>query len=739
MIDQRGSSTSGPRRRKLARWWRARPLVRQMDATDCGPSCLLMVLQEHGGHASISELRVLAETDRSGTTLLGLTRAARTLGFEAHGARGSYESLQREQTPLIAHLNLPDGREHFVVVDRVRISGVDVRDPAWGRRYLPRREFEQIWTSRAVLLLGGAALGPSPPPRFTPLNDRWRFLRPYRMALTWTLLLGFLSSLLGFASALATRTILDTILPTGEFPPIAGLGVLLLALLSLRTLLSRWRVHQSVRLSEAAEEGMHREVLNRLLSIPDHLLRGRTEGELLSRVSDATHLQRGIVELTTSLLLETLVILIALALLAYLAPPLAGLLLLMIPLAGALLLQSMRSVRERRLELAGAHAELQAQWIELFSGLGEIQGARAQDRQADRTGMAFARLQQGLTGLTLAQTATGLRGQWIGGGVGVLLLIVGSYFYLEGTLGLGDLVAAQLIAGVLLSSLERVLAALAMAIELRVVRDRLRDLLDLPTPPPTAPDKAPLLGGIRLEAISLDRARGGAVLREVDLHLPVGCWSALTGPNGAGKSTLLQLLSGRIPPTSGRILCEGATPEPAGHGSPPGPYGGSDHRYRSTLSPERISRWVRVVPDEVPIFSGALAENVFLDGNYPSAPQVLDDLALIESERWAARFPLGWMTPVGGAARRLSAGERQMVGLLRALAGGPRILLIDEGIAWLDPEWHQRVVTFLSHFRLDRSLLVVSHDPRLLRAADRILELRDGSITSLPSATGSAR
>ena len=75
------------------------PVVRQYDRVDCGPACLLAVLRFHGGDTGLAPVRSLAGTDASGTSLLGLYRAAQTLGFDARGATGDYESLRSVKEP----------------------------------------------------------------------------------------------------------------------------------------------------------------------------------------------------------------------------------------------------------------------------------------------------------------------------------------------------------------------------------------------------------------------------------------------------------------------------------------------------------------------------------------------------------------------------------------------------------------------------------------------------------------
>ncbi len=83
------------------------PVVRQYDRVDCGPACLLAVLRFHGGDAGLAPVRSAAGTDASGTSLLGLYQAAETLGFDARGATGDYESLRSVKGAVDSHRAVP--------------------------------------------------------------------------------------------------------------------------------------------------------------------------------------------------------------------------------------------------------------------------------------------------------------------------------------------------------------------------------------------------------------------------------------------------------------------------------------------------------------------------------------------------------------------------------------------------------------------------------------------------------
>src|ERR1700737_4302451 len=164
------------------------PKVRQQDATDCGVACLASIARYHRRPISIMRLRLLAQTDQQGTTLLGLSRAAAHLGYSAKAVRGTGDQLSHAPTPAIAHVLNARGERHYVVLERANAKRVWVMDPESGeRRSSPRREFEGKWTGALLLLAPSAAQGAHmvAPGRGARLH---RLMRPHVAPLTLALI-----------------------------------------------------------------------------------------------------------------------------------------------------------------------------------------------------------------------------------------------------------------------------------------------------------------------------------------------------------------------------------------------------------------------------------------------------------------------------------------------------------------------------------------------------------------------
>ncbi len=222
---------------------------------------------------------------------------------------------------------------------------------------------------------------------------------------------------------------------------------------------------------------------------------------------------------------------------------------------------------------------------------------------------------------------------------------------------------------------------------------------------------------LRLEGVGVTLG-GRPVLDGIDLVLEPGEPVALTGPSGSGKTVLCLVLAGALPPSRGRVHLQGLLEVPVGAGAGTGDAaddGGSD----------AVSRSAGLILQTHGLVQGlTAAENVALPLQARRVPpaeaarrtaQALADVGL---EKHAAR-------PVDG----LSGGERQRVGIARAFALDPAVLVADEPTAELDPGNRERVLRlFEAHARNGRVVVVASDDPEVVNSCGRTVVLEHGTL-----------
>jgi predicted double-glycine peptidase len=126
--------------------------IQQLAATECGAACLAMVLAYHGKHVPLAEVSEVTGANRDGVDAMKLLQSARWYGLQARGVKIELDSLRFLEKGSILHWEF----SHFVVFDRLRRDGVDIVDPAYGRRFVPIEKFTQSFTGVVLTLKPGA-------------------------------------------------------------------------------------------------------------------------------------------------------------------------------------------------------------------------------------------------------------------------------------------------------------------------------------------------------------------------------------------------------------------------------------------------------------------------------------------------------------------------------------------------------------------------------------------------------
>lgn len=514
---------------------------------------------------------------------------------------------------------------------------------------------------------------------------------------------------LALALPIALLQVYDRILPqaaTGTLTALAiGVGVAVLLELALRVA----RTEVLSRLAAAAEAGAQTEAMNRIARTPASAFQAHGNGWYWERLAAIGTLREAWSSPALQAILDLPFAALYLIAVAYIAGPLAlvpaGLLIGMLVLGWAV----GRRVRKRAEALAAAEERRFNFLFDVLHGLPSLKmlGAeplmeRRHDRLQNNTAVlrrdlstSMAAAQEG--GLLFAHLATVLTAAW-----GCLLV-------LEGSLTVGGLSACVMLAG---RSMQPLLGGIVVWVRWHTLSDARHRMAELALLPQDArPDLPPLRvqdGALALRAVRYGPLLGGGHLFEgLSLDVAPGEFLGITGPNGSGRSSLLRLIAGEAQPESGAVLVDGQ--ELALHDHPPARGG------------------IALVPPDPVLLRGTLLENLTF-GDASLEGSALQFAAALGLDNVAASLPGGWHTPVGTGGFPLPRGVVQRIAILRALALGPRILLLDDVTAALDAQGDAQLGRVLAGLRGRTTILLVSHRPSALSRADRVLRIAGGRL-----------
>ena len=225
---------------------------------------------------------------------------------------------------------------------------------------------------------------------------------------------------------------------------------------------------------------------------------------------------------------------------------------------------------------------------------------------------------------------------------------------------------------------------------------------------PALPADPKQFEGIRMDHVSYGYEGRSRALQDISLTVPKGTVAALVGLSGCGKSTTASLLMRFCDPLSGKIYIEG-----------------KDY---CSMKPEELRKHIAMVPQQVNLFSGTIRENLLLadpDAKDAALLEALEEAGLGAFIRSQSK---GLDSDVGNAGSSLSGGQRQKMGIARALLSRAEYMIFDEATSSVDPQSEKEIWKTIGHLAESRTLIIISHRMSSVQNADCIYVLRDGRV-----------
>lgn len=704
------------------------PYYTQYDAMDCGPTCLRMVAKYYGKHYKLDTLRERSFITREGVSLLGISRAAESIGFRTMGVKINFEQLKTEAPlPAIVHWN----QSHFVVVYKITGSKdnevVHVADPAGGLVKYPVQEFLSCWISTAEgIEQQGVALLLEPTPYFysseeekqekRSLNFLFKYLKPYHKLIVQLFLGLLVGSLLQLLLPFLTQSIVDQGIGNRNISFIYLVLIAQLVLTISRVSVEFIRGWILLHLGTRVNVALISDFLAKLMRLPMRFFDAKMTGDLMQRIGDHSRIQSFLTGTSLNVLFSFVnVIIFSIVLLIY------NYRIFLIFLVGStlyavwviLFLKKRAELDNRRFAQMSAN---QSNLIQLIQGMQEIKlnGCEQQKRWEWETiqakifkvsvkGLALSQYQQ--SGAVLLNEVKN-----------IIITIIAAKSVVDGNMTLGMMTAVQYIIGQLNSPIEQLISFFNSMQDAKISLGRLSEVHlrnDEENAAETMLTNIPDGEDITTENLSFryEGPDSELVLDNVNIKIPVGKQTAIVGTSGSGKTTLVKLLLGFYPPTGGNILL--------GQGN---------------LDMYSLRCWREecgVVMQDGFIFSDTVARNIAPGVEY------IDKQTLIKATKTAniydfiTSLPLGFNTKIGGEGHGLSQGQKQRILIARAIYKNPKYIFFDEATNSLDASNEKMILENLQEFFKERTSVVVAHRLSTVKNADQIVVMEKGKIVEV--------
>lgn len=700
------------------------PLYKQLDAKDCGPSCLRMIAQFYGKHFSQDFLRDKCFSGKTGSSLLCVKDCANEIGFDTIGLRITWEKLKsyRSQLPCIALWN----KNHFVVIYRITKYKVVVGDPAHGILNYSHESFLKSWLSsnRDGRRKEGIVLLMKPNEKFETVKDMQeqkkikitfllKYLIPHIPFLARLILAMLLGGILSLIFPFLMQSIVDIGISNRSINFIIAILIaqmVLIISIAVNNLISNWiMVHITCRVSLSLLE----DFLGKLMRLPISFFDKKLTGDILQRIGDFTRVEAFLTKTLISIVMSAFTIIIYSTILVRYD-------------VGLMIVFSLGSIiyiswififlnKRKRLDYMyfQESSNSQSNIIQMINGMQEIKLNNCETfKRKEWESIQIKLFNINIKSLNWSQ-AQEIGGLLIDQIKNLLISFLAATAVIEGNMTLGIMVAIQYIIGQLNVPIIQMVSFIQSVQDTEISIERMNDIYCKKDEEQEDEGKIETLsdsGEIIIDNISFhyNGIHSPKVLDNIRLSIPAKQVTAIVGTSGSGKTTLLKLILGFYKPNSGHILL-------------------GENRIND-YSQKVIRAKCGVVMQEGFIFSDTIAKNIAVIDEVPNMERVRYACKMACLDEFILSLPLGYETIIGAEGNSLSTGQKQRILIARAVYKNSPYLYLDEATNALDANNEHAIMNNLDEFYKNKTVIIVAHRLSTVKKADNIVVLEKGCI-----------
>lgn len=677
--------------------------------------CLLYLTQQLGRPVSEADIRALCPIDASGMSELNFLHAAQRLGYKVGRSEIELKTLDGAPTPFVL---LCSGDVPPVVVAAASRGNFTLVDVVNGktRAVSPDELLELGYRVILIKAQSGAGAAGETKPIGRSAGTGWRtlFNERVRRVLGELIAASFIINILALATPLFMMTVFNKIIGQGAIDTLnvllIGMVVVYLFDFLLRAVRGYIASHTGARL-DALISG---EVVHHLVHLPFQHFERTPTGLIAERLRQLDVL-RGFFTGQMPVLIIDLVFVALFVAAIFLINSLMGWI-----TVGAIPLFVLLSWIAHR-----GQRDLINQNFMALAAKGSALSETVNNAVTVKSLGLESEIEKRWQGRVAAAAWTGFRANNLANIVGtlsgvlqvlvtLLIIYVGAVSIVNNTMSIGALIAANILAGRALAPMRQVVAALHSLQAVQQAFRRLDEIMEVPTE--TAPGElAPLpaiKGEIGFEHVFFRFDEDlPPVLRDIDFRIESGTVVGIIGPSGSGKTTISNLLQGLYQPSTGRVLIDQTD---IGH-----------------ISPAQLRAQYGVVPQDVQLFAGTVRENIAMGIADKDPARVVAVARFVGAHGFIQRLPHGYNTVIGERGVGLSAGQRQLICIARALIRNPRIIILDEATSALDPATEEQLLRSLKRNARGRTIVMITHRIAPLAIADKVALVIDGRVERL--------
>lgn len=703
------------------------PHYLQLDAMDCGPSCLRMVAKYYGKTYSLQTLREQCFITREGVSLLGVSDAAENIGFRTIGVKTSFENLMKDANlPCILHWN----QNHFVVCYKIKEHHngdvkIYIADPASQKLVYRKEEFLKCWLQRkdnqrdtgiALLLEPGPEFGLQEDEQRSSRRDLLFFLRyllPYKSQFLQLFAGMMIGSGLQLIFPFLTQSMVDIGIRDSNLSFITLVLIAQLCLFVSQLAVEFIRSWIMLHINTRIDISLISDFLMKLTKLPLRYFDTKMTGDIMQRIGDHGRIKGFLMGQSFNIVFSIGNFIVFATILAYYNWQILTISLIGNTLYVLWVLSFMRYRRMLDTKRFNQSANEQSKLIQLIQGMQEIKlnNCEKQKRweweriqvklfKISMDGLRIGQIQQ--TGSVFFNQATS-----------ILISFLAAKSVVDGQMTLGMMMSLTYIIGQVSAPISSFIGYAQSYQDAKISLERLNEVhrrRDEEYGINSKLNRLPEVKDITLEDVtfSYSGADRDYAVENVNLRIPGQKVTAIVGTSGSGKTTLVKLLLGFYKPLKG-IIKVGETP-------------------LDMINPHLWRSKTGAVMQESYIFSDTIARNIGVSTDEVNLDKLRHAVTVANIREFIHTLPMGYDTKIGMEGSGVSQGQRQRILIARAVYKDPEYIFLDEATNSLDANNEKVIMDNLNEFYKGKTVLIVAHRLSTVKNADNIIVMEKGKI-----------
>lgn len=660
-----------------------KPVI-QRDLKDCGVCCMQWIIKYYDGFIPLEKLRNDTFTDINGTSAYHIVNAFKKWGFDSSGVLEHDINSANLKFPLIAHLILENGLEHFVVVKYVMKDTVYIMDPGVGNTKISIAKFNKLFTGNIILtyprekilnMESGLTVGDL----FLKIVSKEKFLiiKIIITSILWTILLIVCSYYLKIGGNLISKDI--------------SLIKYLIFCFGIFTILKIFtlyiREYYENHLSNLVDTYIYPEFLRHLFFLPLKSVKSRTTGEIVTRISELANIKSLFSDIFVSCCLDSLMLIISTVILYVISKDLF--LILFVGMVIYLLFGIIVSkiMYKKVLENISYQTDFNSVIVEMIDMFESIKNLNVFD-------IVLSKIERSLSKYLLNNyyfnsffNLTNLGKNFI---LEICFFGINSFGFwqvFKGGITMVDLFTFNIIISYCIEPVKNIVNLLPKFNYIKASYAKISEFINIEEEKMLA-KKNVLKGDIEFKNVSYSYNDYDFVLNNVNFKIKNGSHVLLNGPSGCGKSTICKMIYKTNDITNGEVLI--------------------DSKNIKDISTSTIRSNILYVSQNEELFTGSIKDNILIEREV--GDELFDEICRIcELDDIVNKKGMRYDSLIEPSSKNISGGEKQRIILARGLLKNANIIILDEALSEVDSKLESKIIKNIKEHLKNKTVIYISH------------------------------